>query len=414
MPDSFRPTRRQFVIGGLASATVVGAAAAGYETHPLQRWLHGDGDELHAGSGVLVLVTLYGGNDGLNTVVPIADARYHDRRAALAVAPEKALALDHQLGLHPSLAGFHDLWKKGHLAIVRGVGYPNPNRSHFVSMDIWQSGVPDRPVPTGWLGRWLDKTGTGPLRAMVMGPTVPRALMGANGMATAIPSGSLALPGGDRTARLVADMARPDPGASPLAAEIARSESDFVAVQGTIGQALGASQPNGAAPSSGAGNANNPLASQLDTVRALIEAGVPGRVYSVSLSGWDTHANQSGPHARLLAQLDGAVSGFLSSLAGKPHAKAVTVAVYSEFGRRVAANASGGTDHGTAAPLFVAGPAVKGGFYGEQPSLAALDANGDLTSTVDFRSVYSTLLSGVLGAHPDVAIDGRFPALGFV
>ncbi|MDQ1397956.1 MAG: hypothetical protein QOG64_3215, partial [Acidimicrobiaceae bacterium] len=170
-------TRRHFVIGGLAGTAAVGAAVA-LEANPLLRLLQSrDEGPLHAGAGVLVLVTLYGGNDGLNTVIPLDDGHYLSGRGALGYKGQQALPLGDKLGLHPNLKGLSQLWAKKQLAIIRGVGYPNPIRSHFRSMDIWQSAVPDTNVLSGWIGRWLDRTGDSPMRAVSIGPTVPRALV---------------------------------------------------------------------------------------------------------------------------------------------------------------------------------------------------------------------------------------------
>ncbi|MHB8671355.1 MAG: DUF1501 domain-containing protein [Acidimicrobiales bacterium] len=370
------------------------------------------------GEGILVLVTLYGGNDGLNTLIPHGDSAYLAGRGALGYQPDQVIPLADGLGLHPDLKGLKALWDARQLAVVRGVGYPDPNRSHFRSMDIWQSAVPDHGEPTGWIGRWLDRTGVDPLRAIAVGPILPPALAGAQSTGAAVPLGPLGLPGGTNVAQGFAALARSYPEEAPLAALVAQRGADLLLTERTVAEAL-AHQPDGdpgATSLERAPNvapAHNALASQLSLVSTLIKAGVPTRVYSVSLGGFDTHANEKDTHARLMAEWDSAVSGFLSGLGSEPNAKGVVVLTHSEFGRRVSANASGGTDHGTAAPVFVAGPAVKGGFYGEEPSLTDLD-HGDLKFTTDFRSVYSTILERVLGVEPKVSLDGSFPAVAFV
>jgi uncharacterized protein (DUF1501 family) len=186
-------------------------------------------------------------------------------------------------------------------------------------------------------------------------------------------------------------------------------------VQAALGEVLAHQPPSQSPATAGApaGDQSNPLSRQLDVVARAVKAGLPTRVYAVSLGGFDTHADEKQTHARLLGQLDDALAGFTAALAGDRRGDAVVTVVYSEFGRRVAANASGGTDHGTAAPVFVAGPRVRGGFYGDEPSLADLD-QGDLRFTTDFRSVYATVLERVLGVEPAVGLGTRFAPLGFL
>jgi uncharacterized protein (DUF1501 family) len=348
-------------------------------------------------AGTLVLVTLYGGNDGLNTVIPIEDTAYAAARPALAYRPDETLALDQGLGLHPGLVGFKRLWDGGQLAIVRGVGYPNPNLSHFRSMDIWQSGVPDRSEVTGWLGRWLDHTGTDPLRALAVSSSVPRALAGATTSGSAIPTGSIRLPGNASLAEAFRLLEQPHEHEPFLQRRAAQSGKDLLRVQTVFARDLPATATNAAA-----GTGGNTLATQLDVVARAINAGLPTRVYAVSLNGFDTHAAQRATHDRLLGQLDEAITRFFGAL-GATHSQGVVALVYSEFGRRPSANASGGTDHGTAAPVFLIGPSVHGGFYGDQPSLTALDA-GNLRVTTDFRAVYATVLGHVLQVDAGISL----------
>ena len=405
-------TRRRLLTGGLA-AGVAGAAGLAVARHP---WAaaHARQGAFPDGRGTLVLLTLYGGNDGLNTVVPYQDGRCLGGRAALGLRPEEVLPIGDGLALHPSLKGLKQLWDRHQLAIVRGVGYPNPNRSHFRSMDIWQSAMPDRDVPTGWLGRWLDATGTDPMRALSVGPNLPRLLTGERASGAAVPFGSIRLPGSPALASSFADLQRPFPGEPPLEARVAQSGADLLRVQAALGEALAHQPPASSTPTGGAPAAEgaNPLSRQLDLVARSVKAGLPTRVYAVSLGGFDTHADEKQTHARLMAQLDQALTDFTGMLKGDPRGDGVVTVVYSEFGRRVAANASGGTDHGTAAAVFVVGQRVTGGFYGEEPSLADLD-QGDLKFTTDFRSVYATVLERVLGVEAKVGLGSRFAPLDF-
>jgi uncharacterized protein (DUF1501 family) len=407
--QSLHLTRRQFVVGGCA-AGAGGAAALAVSQHPWAR-LAGRPSQTAAvtdGKGILVLVTLYGGNDGLNTVIPYTDGHYLGGRPNLGFKPDQVLPLADGMALHPNLKGLKGLWDAKQLAIVRGVGYPNPVRSHFRSMDIWQSGSPDPSVQSGWLGRWLDATGTDPMRALSVGSTLPRLLAGDKQAGSAVTGGAMTSPGGARLAMALAALDAPGQDRAGLAARVATEGSDLLKVQHTLADLLGGSpHPN---PQGTAGA----LAAQLDVVAQLIKAGSPTHVYQVSMGGFDNHSHEKAIHSRLMTELDDAIIGFFKALPSDSKATGVVLMTYSEFGRRVAENASGGTDHGTAAPLFVVGPRVKGGrFYGDQPSLTALD-QGDLHFTTDFRSVYATVLAGAVGVDPAVTLGRGFPPLAFL
>jgi uncharacterized protein (DUF1501 family) len=408
-------TRRQFVIAG-GAVGVGGAAALAVAQHPWTRLSKAapQAAKLAAGKAILVVVTLYGGNDGLNTVIPSTDPLYLSGRPTLGYQPNQVLPLAGGMALHPNLTGLKGLWDAKQLAIVLGVGYPNPIRSHFRSMDIWQTASPAEPVSSGWLGRWLDATGTDPMRALSIGSILPRLLVGEKQAGTAIGTGAVTIPGGARFGPSIAALYGPGPDRTGLAARAAGSGADLLKVQHTLADLLGRSTVPGApgtAPKATNAAAGGALATQLDVVAKLIKAGSTTKVYHVSLGGFDNHAQEKDVHARLMAELDSGVTGFFQAIKGDAHAGGVVLMTYSEFGRRVAQNASGGTDHGTAAPVFVAGPAVKGGrLYGEQPSLGTLD-QGDLRVTTDFRSVYATALARVVGVDPKVSFDGKFPAL---
>jgi uncharacterized protein (DUF1501 family) len=281
-------------------------------------------------------------------------------------------------------------------------------------MDIWQTGSPDRPSSTGWVGRWLDATGPDPLRAVSVGATLPPLAVGEKVAGVALPLTGFTTPAGDLGAG-VAALARPDPGDPPTQALAARSGATLLEATKALGPPLAAAdedeEDDGEAQrQGGSAGGQGALGRQLAAVSRCIRAGVPTRVYAVSLGGFDTHAAEKGTQSRLLGELDAAVAGFLDGLASD---RRVVVAVYSEFGRRVAANASDGTDHGTAGPVLVAGAGVRGGLYGDQPSLTALD-DGDLRVTTDFRSVYGTLLERVLDTEAGRVLDGTRPALDFL
>ncbi|MEH0933661.1 DUF1501 domain-containing protein [Micromonospora psammae] len=403
-------TRRRFLLASAGAGGAAALAAGGLGLAELLATAGDPGSGADDGLDKLVLVTLYGGNDGLNTVVPYADAAYHSARPELAYPPERVLRLDDALGLNPVLTGLKRLWDDRRLAVVLGVGYPRPDRSHFRSMDIWQTGSPKLPLPTGWVGRWLDGTDASAEAAVSFEPVLPPLLVGETRVGACVAVGGLDLPGGI-DAEMVAALGRPQDGESALQARAAQAHQEFLQVNRLVHQAeRGAPSATGEPPplpstATGGGSA---LAAQLALVGRCVEAGVPTRVYSVSLGGFDTHANERVGQEWLLKQLDEALAAFLDRMARTPAGRRVTVAVYSEFGRRVRANASDGTDHGTAGPLLVLGPGVAGGLYGEQPSLVDLD-DGDLRATVDFRDVFGTLLDSVLKADPARYLNGYQP-----
>jgi uncharacterized protein (DUF1501 family) len=330
------------------------------------------------------------------------------------------------------MPGFKKLWDAKELAIVHGVGFANPNYSHFESMDIWQSGHTDASVSTGWLGRWLDGTKSSPLRAIALGPTLPTALSGERVQGAAIPIGPLVLPGDPGEQALYAALARAGTSGAPLAVEAATSDAVLLQLNQRLGPILsrsttanplhvsdlaGAAQTAAselAISDGGGGRAGGDvLAVQLSVVANLILAGASADVYSVELGGFDTHADQAPEQSALLSQLDGAVTAFVDALRGTRHGARTTVLIYTEFGRRVGGNASNGTDHGWANVAFAAGASVKGGFYGEPPSLTNL-SEGNTVYTTDFRSLYATMFGEVLGVDPKPFLDGSFPQISFV
>ena len=424
-------SRRQFLAlaGGVGAAGALGVALGprAWDTvfagdRPAQGTLAPVGRRL-------VLVTLYGGNDGLNTVVPSGDPHYVAARGGLAVDPTALLPVSDGYSFHPALTGFKKLWDAKHLAVVHGVGFAKPNYSHFESMDIWQSGVGGTPDGTGWVGRWLDRMNASPLRALGIGPNVPLALTGANIQGATLPGGTVRFPGSAREQSLVAQLSGTSHSEAQLAAAVAHADSDLMEVKRRIGGILdrtaatdplhlrhpGTGGAGALAIAAGGGGRSAPgvLATQLSLVANLILAGAPTEVYSVELGGFDTHSDQAPTQALLLGELDTAVTAFVDALAHDPKGRETVVVVYTEFGRRVTGNASGGSDHGWANVVFVAGAPVKGGWYGEPPSLTTL-SDGNLIFTTDFRSVYATVLDRVLGVDPKLFLGGRFPVLNFI
>lgn len=391
--------RRKFLIASAGAAAVGLLAGAADVTWP--DLLRAARDRpLAEGSGVLVIVTLYGGNDGINTVIPYAANAYHDARPELAYSPGEVLRLDDQLGLNPALQELVRLWDEHKLAIVRGVSYPRPDHSHFRSMDIWQTASPAEPVSTGWIGRWLDTTGDDPLRAVNIGAVLPPLVVGERCTAAALSSAG-APTSADTFDAVKEALGVDDPDDTPAMSAVCAAYRATRTVDTTFGA--------GTVPR----KAPNALDAQLCTVAQAVRAGVPTRVYTVQLGGFDTHANERGTQQRLLQTFDQALTGFLREMAGDRYGKNAVVLAYSEFGRRVRANASAGTDHGTAGPVFVAGTPVNGGFYGDEPSLTDLD-NGDLKASTDFRDIYYELLSHTLRTDPTPSVGTGRKSLGFL
>lgn len=358
-------------------------------------------------SGILVIVTLYGGNDGINTVIPYADNAYHDARPDLAYAPGEVLPLDGQLGLNPALTGMAELWRRKRLAIVRGVGYPHPDRSHFRSMDIWQTASPNDAVPTGWIGRWLDASGDDPLRAINVGAVLPLMAVGEKHVASALSETIPRIP--TDIADTLSAMADDDPRDTPAMRAVRRTYRATRVTEPEFGRVIKGVDPATAGRSADVES----LSAQLDVVARCVKAAVPTRVYMVSLGGFDTHADERGTQEELLRTLDDALTPFLAQMRTNMYGRNLVVMAYSEFGRRVAANSSQGTDHGAAGPVFLMGAPVKGGFYGDEPSLTDL-VDGDLKTTTDFRDVYHELLSKTLKTDPVPSVGPGRRDIGFL
>lgn len=386
-------TRRQFLkatgagaLGAAASSLTIEDIANAAITRPLP-----------LGTPILVVVTLYGGNDGLNTVVPVNDPLYSSLRPGLAYKPNEVLPLRDGLFLNGSMSGMHNLWNKNQVAIIRGVGYPNSDRSHFSSMAIWQSASLTA-AKTGWLGRWVETQPEDPLLAIGLGSVLPPLLAGNKRSGSVLPLGGLKVPTGSLASDCM-KLAVESKSDNLLQSMAARSMRNLFSVSDDITPILKSPAPIASdLPTVMGGNAggDSNLTQQLDIVAKLVAAGAPTRVWSVSLGGFDTHANEKGAQAILLGVVSQGISKFMSQMRATNRSKDVVVLVYSEFGRRVKGNASDGTDHGTSGPVFVLGERVKGGFYGDQPTLNNLK-NDDLVVTTDFRDIYGSILEKILG-----------------
>ena len=396
-------SRRKFL--QLTGAATVGAGAAMLSISDIAE--AAIARPLPLGTPIVVMVTLYGGNDGLNTVIPYTDSLYYSLRPDISYKAASVLPLSDGLGLNPSMTGIKSLWDQKKVAVIRGVGYPFPDHSHFSSMAIWQTASPIRHISTGWLGRWLDTQSPDPMLAISLGSVPPPLFAGVKSVGSALPLGGLVIPSGKLGARCQT-LGKSTPADSHLMAAAAQSMSNLFSVSDNVTSVLKGPAPVATdLPVTNGGNAggDSSLQQQLDLVAKLIVAGAPTRTWSVSLGGFDTHANEASAQSLLLANVSESVTRFLSSLKQSGRASDVTVVIYSEFGRRVKANASQGTDHGTSGPVFVIGDRINGGMYGDQPSLSKL-VDGDLAVTTDFRDIYASVLQNDLKSDPGQVLDG--------
>jgi uncharacterized protein (DUF1501 family) len=411
MPSS----RRRFLQTSLASSTLV---AMGATTVP--EFLGRSARAAGAGRSnerILVVVQLLGGNDGLNTVVPHGIDGYNRGRRTLRIASSQVHKVTAEIGLHPAMGGMSKLLEKGKLAIVQGAGYPNPDRSHFRSMEIWESARLDydaKALETGWLGRAIDlkgqKPGEDPPAMNVGGRTMPQAL---RSLKTGVPAlESL------ESYKLKLTGTEPERQAERSALnEVAAAERKMDdPLLGFIRQTTLSAYESSSRLEQVASKAGGPkypnfgLANRLELVAKMIKAGFGTRIFYTSLDGFDTHANQLGTHAALLTELSDSIAAFHDDLSAAGQADRVVLLTFSEFGRRVQENASLGTDHGAAAPVFLVGPVAKPGLIGAHPSFDDLD-DGDLKYHTDFRRIYASLLSDWLDCPPQPVVGAGFSPL---
>lgn len=379
-------TRRTF-LKETAVACSIGASA------PLF-WRRAAGAaEARRDATILVVVELTGGNDGLNTVVPHGDDVYVKSRPTLAIKPDKTLKLDDRVGLNDALKPLHAFWERGDLAVVQQVGYPEPNRSHFESMAIWQGGAPGQSLPTGWLGRAADVRPE--LKARHVGP--PGAPLGVRGLHV-VPQ-SIADPADFHLA----------PGAMLDASSIAEGGPALDAVRARFrGARELLTKLDGLPPAEATAEEDDlPFQGRMDTIRRMILADASTRVYYTSLEGFDTHSAQQYSHRRLLESLGKGIAALLDGLKEHRLDERVAVLAFSEFGRRLKENGNAGTDHGAPGPVMLVGPGVKGGLQGPHPDLTRLDETGDSLFAVDFRDVYAGVLRDWLDVDPRAVLGER-------
>jgi uncharacterized protein (DUF1501 family) len=412
---SMNPTRREIVRLGLGSSALLACGRV------VPVFLANSASVLASAPAaakgrILVVVQLDGGNDGLNTVVPYRDDEYRKARPRLAIPAGDVKKIDDRVGLHPMLEPFSNLLDEQRLAIVQSVGYPNPNRSHFDSMAIWHTAktTVDKAAP-GWLARALDRRGDnlGDAAALHVHDAflLPGALVGGRQVVPSIAGleqfrRRLGIP--DRSGAKVqiealdrlAQQNRGEPGSLlqfvercslityASSARLERLERDHPTAKASYPEFYG-------------------LARRLELISKLIKAGMTTAIYYTHLDGFDTHSGQLQPHAALLRELGNSLRAFLDDMNKSGEGDRVVVLVFSEFGRRLGENGSGGTDHGTSAPVFLLGQPVKAGLHGEYPDLTHLD-DGDPIHAVDFRRIYATLLDRWLEVPHRAVLGERF------
>ncbi len=410
-----RISRRDFVRAGLAFGAGARGLAAGYAAVPdvFARAVYAAKRDGVSNDRVLVMIQLAGGNDGLNTVIPVEDGRYRDLRPALSKAADTALRIGHGVALNERLGGIKSLYDQGKVAIVQGVGYPDPSQSHFDSIRVWETGDPRRRQVDGWLGKTIAKnydSSGHPLVGCACGTTeVPGALRDLQATLTVIDDQrSFTFTGGDRTEKTVGALYTGTPGIYGALFDTAVATArDTVARLRTSAAAY---VPRAKYDDNVrlVYSSKNQLAAALQLAAELIVTGTGAKILHVTLGGFDTHYTQRDRQDSLLAYLDAAVSAFHADLTAYGMADRVAIATWSEFGRRPKENASAGTDHGTAAPVLLIGDPVKGGVYGEAPRLDALDRQGNPPYAVDFRSVYQEILGSHLAVDPREVLDETF------
>jgi uncharacterized protein (DUF1501 family) len=406
--------RRAFLRRGVVAGSLValGGAMPGF----VQRTALAaqTADKPGAKDTILVVIELTGGNDGLNTVVPFKDAAYAGLRPTLKLPTEQLRKINDELGLHPQLTGLSDILDKDQaLCVVQGVGYPNPDESHFRSMDIWQAGSTAEKLTEGWLGRALKQMAGTPSFHLKNNEASPLAYEGAPVRVPSIRTLEefqlqlAAANGADQSAQreVIEGGTRTSGNSGPSLLDfVQKTAANTYASSRRLQEVAKNYAPKVPYP------AGNPLADRLRLAAQLIEAGIGSRIFYVSLANFDTHAAQAPAHAQLLGQLSGALSAFWGDMAGRGHKDRLLIMTFSEFGRRAKENGSRGTDHGSGAPMFLLGGKVKPGAVGAHPSLTDLQM-GNLKFHTDFRQVYAAILDQWLGVSSKDVLGGTYKAV---
>jgi uncharacterized protein (DUF1501 family) len=359
----------------------------------------------------LVIVNLAGGNDGLNCVVPHGDAQYYRVRPALAIARGDVLAINADIGLNPGMRSLKTLYDKGMVAIVHGVGYPNPDHSHFRSTEIWQTAAPDRYEHTGWLGRYFDEASLSRdnlFKGVAVSKVLPELMVSDRTDIPAIPALEQYTLAADRNAvagRAFSAEARDRrlPFDSPYLAHVMEIEGNAQRSSEELPRLVAGYVAKASYPAT-------PLGRSLALAAQIVGSNLGTKAIYVEHGSFDTHVSQVATQNRLLAQFSDAVGAFYEDLAAHGNERRVLTLTFSEFGRRIEENGSRGTDHGEASPLFLIGGGVKGGLYGTLPDLSSTNM-GNLRYTIDFRSVYATVLERWLGRPSTTVLGGAFQKL---
>jgi uncharacterized protein (DUF1501 family) len=405
-PDDDRnaPTRRRFLqlsgmtAGAVAATSLLSRVDAAWGAPPIGGY-----------DGVLVVVLMGGGNDGLSMVAPVGDGAYYDKRGGLAVPASAALAVGPGEGLHPALVNVKRRFDEGKVAVIRGVGHPAPDLSHFSSMAAFMAGWAGGGPPTsGWLGRYLDGLGGAPdvFHGVTVGSSVPLHMVGRSRRGTAVEANGAddLLVSPDVNDAILRDglrlMTNSPSSRGAWADALARSSVDLLTMSSSLAPLYEPALPTDA------------LARDLTFCARLVNADLGARVLTVSFGDFDTHAGQPSRYLTLMQRFDNAVEAFFATLDPR-FASRVALMNFSEFGRRAASNGSQGTDHGTTSSFVVIGDRVKGGLYGAQPSLTALDRSGNLVSSIDFRSIYATVAADWLRADDHEILGASYEKLGF-
>ncbi|HKC82660.1 MAG TPA: DUF1501 domain-containing protein [bacterium] len=415
-------SRRDFLQKGLVFGAGARGLAAGYAAVPdvFAKAVYSAKGAGVTNDRILVMIQLGGGNDGLQTVIPIGDPKYRDLRPNLGKEADAALAIDKSVGLHQNLKGIKALYDQGKVAVVQGVGYPAPSFSHFDSIRVWETGDPTRRQQNGWLGKTIEKnydSAGHPLVGCATGTTsTPGMLRDLQATLTVInDQASFKFQGNsDNVDKVMGTLYTSTPGIYG-----ALFDTAMATVRDTVAQ-LKTSAAKYVPKAAYSDNqrlvfsSKNQLAAALQLASELIVTGTGVKVLHVTLGGFDTHYTEQARHGDLMAYLDSAVSAFHADLTAYGMADRVLIATWSEFGRRPQENASGGTDHGTAAPVFLIGDPVKGGLYGQTPSLSKLDSSQNVSFNVDFRSVYQEILTSHLGVDGPDVLGASFDRLPFI
>ena len=413
--------RRDFLRAGLVFGAGATGLAAGYAAVPdvfAKAVYAAKQDSAPVNDKVLVMIQLAGGNDGLQTVLPLTDSRLRDLRPTLSKAVDSALPLSTEIGLNRNLKSIKSLYDAGKVAVVQGVGYPKPSLSHFDSIRVWETADPERREQDGWLGKTIAKnydSAGHPLIGCACGTTgVPGALRDLQATLTVVNNQQSFKFAADEMDRVMGTVYTGTPGIYGALFDTAVATARDTVAQLRTSAATYIPKGRYSDNMRLVYSSKNQLANALQLAAELIVTGTGVKLLHVTLGGFDTHNTELNRHDDLMAYLDQAIAAFHEDLTAYGMADRVLIATWSEFGRRAKENASGGTDHGTASSMFLIGDPVKGGLYGQTPTLGALDTGGNVAYAVDFRSVYQEILDAHLGVDARAIFSQSFERIPFM